>query len=358
MRLKLILGLFLGLLGGFVWATCDNTLTPSATSRFGLQVPQLNSCGWGTVTNNNWGILDSSAALQSGNNTLTGINTFSGTNVFSGTNNISGRFNFDQPFYLCDSGGLNCTAVYGTSTFNVFDNTNKFLWFTNGTILYQNSCLNGEVCHQYNDMAADGGIAGGMADFEFSPTLTANQPGANQMVGMLLNPTFVPNVTGVDFHSLSITPVVSTNVSVRTYGIDVEPISKSTAASTNFGLLVDMTNITSTNSHNVSGYFKGGSLYIVASTLTFSSIGGYSLAISTGDGNIFADTPQNLQVTVSTNGAIGFFSRTSSQIKGVIPTKVGEYFYCSDCATVSTCVSTGTLVNQWALITSKTSACQ
>ena len=64
-----------------------------------------------------------------------------------------------------------------------------------------------------------------------------------------------------------------------------------------------------------------------------------------------------LSLTAS-GGATKLYSRTSAQIKAIDPGGAGEYYYCSDCTTVSTCVSTGTAVADWALITNKTAACE
>lgn len=74
-----IIGLSVLMLGaGLSHADCDPTLTsPSYTSRTGLTQLQENACNWGTVTNNNWAIADSSMCVQTGNNTMTGINSFS-----------------------------------------------------------------------------------------------------------------------------------------------------------------------------------------------------------------------------------------------------------------------------------------
>lgn len=63
-------------------ATCDSSLTPSYTTNIGLQVPQTNSCSWGTALNENFSILDSSVAILSNTNNFTGANNFS-TNPLS-----------------------------------------------------------------------------------------------------------------------------------------------------------------------------------------------------------------------------------------------------------------------------------
>ena len=57
-------------------------------------------------------------------------------------------------------------------------------------------------------------------------------------------------------------------------------------------------------------------------------------------------------------GGVGAGNMTAAAIKATVPLNKGLILYCSDCATVAACVSTGTLVNQWAIITNKASACQ
>ena len=51
-------------------------------------------------------------------------------------------------------------------------------------------------------------------------------------------------------------------------------------------------------------------------------------------------------------------SITTITAESLIPTAVGQYYYCSNCGTVSTCVSTGTAAGALALITNKGSICQ
>lgn len=48
----------------------------------------------------------------------------------------------------------------------------------------------------------------------------------------------------------------------------------------------------------------------------------------------------------------------SAGIRSTVPKFVGQLYYCTNCATVPMCVSTGTLANQWALITNQASPCQ
>lgn len=74
-----------------------------------------------------------------------------------------------------------------------------------------------------------------------------------------------------------------------------------------------------------------------------------------------------LQITTAgtsvQSGFLQLVSQTSAQIRAITPTLVngvaiGEYYYCSDCATVPQCVSTGTARGAFALTTNRTSVCQ
>lgn len=79
-----------------VFADCDSTLTPSYTSNIGLAKPDINSCSWGVVLNNDWGIVDSSVAVLSRSNSFTGSNnSFSGLTASSIT--VSGSNGFLMP---------------------------------------------------------------------------------------------------------------------------------------------------------------------------------------------------------------------------------------------------------------------
>ena len=76
----------------------------------------------------------------------------------------------------------------------------------------------------------------------------------------------------------------------------------------------------------------------------------------------------DLQVITSSMSAVGFVqlgSKTHAAIQALTPAvnpvtglATGEEYYCSDCSTVSVCISTGTALGAWGLITNKGSACQ
>jgi len=58
------------------------------------------------------------------------------------------------------------------------------------------------------------------------------------------------------------------------------------------------------------------------------------------------------------SGPSRLYSRTAAQIVALDPGAVGEVVYCNDCTTVAVCISTGTAVADWALITDKSAACE
>lgn len=76
----------------------------------------------------------------------------------------------------------------------------------------------------------------------------------------------------------------------------------------------------------------------------------YDLAVSTSG----VVAPRILQLTTLTSAQIKATTPNASYIGGV----TGQEYYCSDCATVAVCISTGTAQGAFALITNKGSACQ
>lgn len=81
----------------------------------------------------------------------------------------------------------------------------------------------------------------------------------------------------------------------------------------------------------------------------------WTLATSTNTSGNYADS--NLQVTVSTNGALGYFGRTLAQMATIPPAKPGECFYPSDATVDVICCSTQTVTASWASGSSRTTAC-
>lgn len=61
--------------------------------------------------------------------------------------------------------------------------------------------------------------------------------------------------------------------------------------------------------------------------------------------------------TMTLTGILQLPSYTKAQILAMQPTAPGLIVRCSDCSDVPICVSTGTSIGNWALITSKKKAC-
>lgn len=82
-------------------------------------------------------------------------------------------------------------------------------------------------------------------------------------------------------------------------------------------------------------------------TLTLPSVAGSDgqTLLTDASGNLSFDTPS-------------LTSKTHAQIVALTPKRTGQPYYCSDCSTVPVCVSTGTAVGAFSLITNKGSACQ
>lgn len=286
------------------------------TTNSGLRKPELSANDvWGYKTNANYDIIDSSFALLSGTQTFTG-----GVTITSGTvstlrvptqiliatptyasasdqlavnNTLRVGGGGGGVVYACDANFQNCSSLSGLGTLNLDPGS-----------------VGGSV-----NLTADGSVTGALAlrgsGGVFANT-TSNSPvqfGARRIIA------------GTSYFTLGT--------------LSVSPDSADASAFEG-AVYIGTHNVVSTK------------LGVVGDT-SYS----YSMLISTSA----AMSTTDYQVGISTNGALGLFPRTAANIKATIPNRVGQYFYCTDCATVSTCVSTGTAVNQWSLITSKTSAC-
>lgn len=92
------------------------------------------------------------------------------------------------------------------------------------------------------------------------------------------------------------------------------------------------------------------------SVFVYPKFSGYSLLIST-------DSPVNqYDLSVDTDGVVAprilqLTSQTKAQLAVTTPKKAGQEYYCSDCSTVAVCISTGTTLGGFSLITNKGSAC-
>jgi hypothetical protein len=64
------------------------------------------------------------------------------------------------------------------------------------------------------------------------------------------------------------------------------------------------------------------------------------------------------QTLTTTSGALNLTIKSGAQIRALTPANQGQYYYCLDCSVVTTCVSTGTALGAWSLITNRGSVCQ
>ena len=56
-------------------------------------------------------------------------------------------------------------------------------------------------------------------------------------------------------------------------------------------------------------------------------------------------------------GAVRSWSRTKAQFDVLVPTAVGEVYFCSNCSTPNLCVSTGTAASQFLRVDSTSAGC-
>ncbi len=57
-------------------------------------------------------------------------------------------------------------------------------------------------------------------------------------------------------------------------------------------------------------------------------------------------------------GYTKLYDRTLAQIQAIVPTQTGQIYACTSCTTTPLCISTGTVVNAFSSMSSKTTACQ
>lgn len=60
---------------------------------------------------------------------------------------------------------------------------------------------------------------------------------------------------------------------------------------------------------------------------------------------------------LETDGYFQTFSRTKAQLGAIVPTAVGQLYYCSDCTALRTCISTGTAQGAFSSPVAATTAC-
>lgn len=56
-------------------------------------------------------------------------------------------------------------------------------------------------------------------------------------------------------------------------------------------------------------------------------------------------------------GPVRTYSRTKAAFDALVPTVVGEIYFCSDCSTPNLCISTGTAISQFLRVDSTTAGC-
>ena len=102
-----------------------------------------------------------------------------------------------------------------------------------------------------------------------------------------------------------------------------------------------------------------GAIVSISSSVTSNNLSltyGISAATGTFSGAVSAGTLSATTITASS--FIQHASLSAAIIKALTPVAVGQIYYCSDCSTVPLCVSTGTAVGAFSLITNRASVCQ
>jgi len=173
-------------------------------------------------------------------------------------------------------------------------------------------------------------------------------PGNVQVLG-----TLTPTSTSYTYDDLTVN-----------YGIAAATgVFSGAVTGASFGATGALTGATlaTTGAGTIVGDFKAGAANYV-STMTASNgnwaITGNVVSLGAVQGATVTGTTSVTSPLFIATGPTRLYSRSAAQIKAIDPGAAGEYYYCSDCATVSTCVSTGTAVADWALITDKTAACE
>lgn len=120
--------------------------------------------------------------------------------------------------------------------------------------------------------------------------------------------------------------------------------------------------VATTGAGTIVGDFKAGAANYV-STMTASNgnwaITGNVVSLAAVQGATVTGTTSVTSPIVSITSVLNMTALTAAQIVALDPsdTQVG-IVPCSDCATVGVCISTGTAVADWALITDKSAACE
>lgn len=116
------------------------------------------------------------------------------------------------------------------------------------------------------------------------------------------------------------------------------------------------------STNTLSNVVSVGSGLVISSGITNSGVIGNNLSLTQSNTFLIGGTGsagQNVTVaSVTLSGYLQETSKTKAAITALTPSALGQKYYCSDCTTVSECISTGTLSGAWALVTNKAGACQ
>lgn len=306
------------------------------TTRTGLTKPANNSKNWDIPLNANFDLIDSTFAA------LGQTNTFTGTNTFSGLLNV-GYVSSTVGAYPAGYGSI----AYGPSALHSFRQTgyvgrpniaiglDALYYFIDGGNTVQTG---GNTAVGYSACASTGNYNTCFGDFA----------GAYNVDG--INNIFIGAIAGdgqggasTSFHGND-QIYIGSNFSGPDGGANV---NLSNAGCIGPGCVVNSSN----------SFVLGCQDTTVNSTHATcpGSYTSYNVGIATDTPKERLHVAGNLRID---SGFLQLTSQTSAQIKAATPKAVGEYYYCSNCTTVTTCVSTGTVVGAWSLITNKTGACQ
>jgi hypothetical protein len=362
------------------------------TTNIGIPKPADGDTGWGTTIRQAFDIIDSSMTAIRGESTqsfylgtdagtgLTGTGNLAlGYNAYATPDNLTlGRNLAIGTNALLLGGGVNI----GTNGDNmaIGHNALSSLEYTSG-LAYENTAIGSAVMQNsvdsyanvaigYLAMSAD--LTGGANTAIGVAALSATTGGSgNTAIGYNAGGGDENHVAGRDtmdgtsnttliganstaLHPLSVNPFATpTNTIAIGYHATSEctdcVVFGATDISRPMRLVIGSTSVSSTMWLNSKHSIASGANSLPA-------FDGYSLKITT------ADVVNQYDLAVDSQGVVTprilqLTSKTAAQIRALVPTAVGQVYYCSDCATVPTCISTGTAVNQTSLSTSKATAC-
>jgi hypothetical protein len=147
--------------------------------------------------------------------------------------------------------------------------SNSFLWYTTNGGLgtygpsedHQLTCQPvgaPSVCVRNEDILT---VPNGGYDTLFAPTIvTTTSSSGNDLGGMEIEPTFRDPYgnTGINHDALFIQPVTSMTTAGIVYGTYIAPFDQSTGTISDYGLKVDLSNVTNSHATKHNAYFVGG----------------------------------------------------------------------------------------------------